>query len=166
MALVAALFSLAAYGQAPKEMPSLPNAHLNAASLATAASKGDKAALLQLTVLAMQGHSSAQFNLGSIYDFGDGTPQDPIQALGWYTKAAEQGDGDAEFSLGRMYRYGRGIPKDFSKALVWFTKSAEHGNANGQGALGLIYEEDNGLQKDYVAAYMWQLTGQSSVHER
>lgn len=130
-------------------------AQQNAASLATAASKGDKAALALLTTLARKGHSSAQFNLGSMYDFGDGVLKDPVQAIEWYRKAAEQGDADAQFSLGRMFRYGRGIPKDSVQAVGWYRKAAEQGNANAQGALGLMYIQDDGLPKDFIAAHMW-----------
>ena len=53
--------------------------------------------------LAEQGDADAQFNLGVMYDEGDGVPQDYKEAFKWYRLAAEQGDAFAQFELGVMY---------------------------------------------------------------
>ena len=59
----------------------------------TAYKSGDYAtALREWTPLAEQGHAFAQYNLGVMYDKGEGVPQDDKRALKWYTLAAEQGD--------------------------------------------------------------------------
>ena len=50
--------------------------------------------------LAEQGHANAQFDLGVIYDNGDGVPQDYAEAVKWYRMAAEQGYATAQFNLG------------------------------------------------------------------
>ena len=39
---------------------------------------------------AEQGHASAQFNLGVMYDGGQGVLQDYAAAVKWYRRAAEQ----------------------------------------------------------------------------
>ena len=58
----------------------------------TAAQKGDFAtALREWTPLAKQGDTDAQFNLGIMYDNGQGVPQDDKIAVKWYRLAAEQG---------------------------------------------------------------------------
>ena len=41
---------------------------------------------------AEQGHAQAQFNLGVMYDIGQGTLKDPKKSFEWYKKAAEQGE--------------------------------------------------------------------------
>jgi TPR repeat protein len=41
--------------------------------------------------LAEMGDIDAQFELGLMYRYGEGVPQDYKQAVYWYTKAAEQG---------------------------------------------------------------------------
>ena len=41
---------------------------------------------------AEQGHADAQYNLGLMYDYGGGVPEDDAEAVRWYRKAAEQGD--------------------------------------------------------------------------
>ena len=57
-------------------------------------------ALREWRPLAEQGDARAQFNLGLMYDNGEGVPQDYKSALKWYTLAAEQGHADALYNLG------------------------------------------------------------------
>jgi TPR repeat protein len=44
-----------------------------------------------LRPLAEQGDAKAQFALGNLYYFGQGTLQDYVEAVKWFRKAAEQG---------------------------------------------------------------------------
>ena len=51
-----------------------------------------------------QGHPSAQFQLGCMYQQGRGTlPQSDALAVEWYRRAADQGYAPAQCSLGWMY---------------------------------------------------------------
>ena len=74
--------------------------------------------------LADQGHPGAQYNLGSMYDFGQGVPQDYAAAVGWYRKAAEQGHTYAQNNLGVMYHNGKGVPQDYVQAHKWYDLAA------------------------------------------
>jgi uncharacterized protein len=117
---------------------------------------GDYAeALRLLRPLAEQGDVSAQFQLGAMYTFGEGVPQDTKQAIIWYRKAAEQGNVNAQTKLGLMYAYGIGTPKDAAQALVWYGKAAEQGNSFAQFNLGVMYEDGAGVPQDYITAHMW-----------
>src|SRR5215831_17224848 len=49
--------------------------------------------------LAEQGYTSAQSMLGTMYENGEGVPQDPDEAVKWYRKAATRGDGEAVYNL-------------------------------------------------------------------
>lgn len=61
-----------------------------------AAQKGDYAtAFREWMPLADQGDAAAQYNLGIMYDNGQGVAQDYGAAVKWYRKAADQGDADA-----------------------------------------------------------------------
>ena len=42
------------------------------------------------------GDVDAQFNLGVMYAYGNGVPQDDVEATKWYRKAADQGQADAK----------------------------------------------------------------------
>ncbi|TNI10976.1 hypothetical protein CF134_19790 [Aeromonas salmonicida] len=54
----------------------------------------------QVIQAAEQGDASAQYNLGGMYYYGRGVPQDYKQAITWFHKAAEQGIAIAQYSLG------------------------------------------------------------------
>ena len=41
---------------------------------------------------AQKGDAKAQFNLGYIYDIGQGVPRDYAEAVKWYRLAADQGN--------------------------------------------------------------------------
>ena len=62
--------------------------------------------------LAEAGVAYAQFNLGYLYENGQGIPQHYAEGVKWYRKAAEQGYAQAQHNLGQMYRQGRGVPQD------------------------------------------------------
>jgi TPR repeat protein len=55
----------------------------------------------------------AQFNLGLLYENGQGVPQDYLQARQWYAKAAALGCADAQSRLGRLYKFRHGVPQDY-----------------------------------------------------
>jgi len=94
-----------------------------------AALRGDYATALQeWRPLAEQGDASAQFNLGWMYDKGEGVPQDDREAVRWYRRAAEQGDAKAQNNLGVMYNNGEGVAQDYITAHVWFNIAAANGN--------------------------------------
>ena len=66
----------------------------------------------QIREAAIQGDTTAQFNLGLKYYKGEGVPKDDREAVKWYRRAAEQGHAMAQFSLGFMYSNGEGVPED------------------------------------------------------
>ena len=87
--------------------------------------RGDYATALQeFKPLAEQGYANAQYNLGVMYDKGQGVPRDYAEAAKWYRKAAEQGKAKAMNNLGLMYGTGRGVPQDYVQAHMWFNLAA------------------------------------------
>jgi len=104
---------------------------------------------------AEQGLADAQYNLGVLYNSGQGVPQDYAQAALWSRKAAEQGDADAQDSLGDLYHKGQGVPQDDAQAATWFHKAAEQGDADAQKSLGDLYDTGRGVPRDYAEAYFW-----------
>ena len=67
-------------------------------------------ALKEWRPLADQGDVKAQFNLGVMYQLGQGVPQDYAEAAKWYRLAADQGFAPAQFNLASMYIKGQGVP--------------------------------------------------------
>ena len=125
--------------------------------------RGDYAtALREWKPLAEQGYASAQYNLGLMYDKGQGVPQIYDTAVNWYRIAAEQGNALAQFNLGVMYEKGLGVPQNDKTAVKWYRLSAKQGDADAQYNLGLMYDKGKGVVQDYIRAHMWFNIGASS----
>jgi len=80
-----------------------------------------KTALAEWTPLAEQGYANAQYNLGVMYDYGEGVPENDKTAVKWFTLAAEQGYVNAQYNLGVMYHNGYGVPENDKTAVKWYT---------------------------------------------
>ena len=104
---------------------------------------------------AEKGDRIAQYNLGVLYDNGEGVVEDDKEAVKWYRKAAEQGHASAQFNLGVMYREGEGVKQDFKEAVKWYGKAAEQGHAKAQSNLGNRYYKGEGVPKSIVISYVW-----------
>ena len=118
--------------------------------------RGDYAiALREWRPFAEQGDAQSQYNLGWLYFYGRGVPQDYATARQWYEKAAVQGDTRAATNVGTMYLGGYGVPQDYLTALYWLRRAADHGIAMAQGKLGVMYQEGLGATQDYVEAHKW-----------
>ena len=130
----------------------------------------DYEALTRLRVLANQGNSEAQYNLGQLYETGKTVSPSYSEALRWYRLSANQGNRDAQYSLGCMYAVGKGVKPDYSEALEWFRRAAEQGsseavkwfqraagggNSEAQYNLGCMYAVGKGVKKDYSKALKW-----------
>ena len=79
--------------------------------------------------LADQGVAKAQYDLGFMYDAGQGVAQNYAEAVKWYRLAADQGHVTAQFNLGVMYAEGRGVAQDYVQAHMWFYLAAAQGDA-------------------------------------
>ena len=105
--------------------------------------------------LANTGNAKAQYNLGLMYEQGQGVAQDDKKAVKWYRLAAEQGNADAQFNLGYMRDLGDKVLQDYKEAVKWYRLAAEQGGAQAQFNLGTMYDEGKGVLQDYVRAHMW-----------
>lgn len=109
-------------------------------------------ALEKLRPLAESGHAAAQYNLGVMYEWGNGVEQNNSEALKWYKSSAEHFHKDAQNNLGALYSKGEGTQQDFVEALKWFIISAENGSEGGQKNIRIVekrmsYEQISQAQK-------------------
>ena len=102
---------------------------------------------------AQNGNAEAQYYLGRMYRWGEGTHQDLDKAFHWYSKGAKQGNRKAQNNLAFMYFNGLGVQKDLKKAFELYTLSAEQGTAAAQFNLGMMYRDGIGVQQDYSTAF-------------
>ena len=129
---------------------------------------------------ARRGDMDGQYRLGVMHFSGEGTPEDPQQAVKWVGRAADQGHSDAQVFLGSLYQDGIGVPQDLDKARRWYLtaieqdneqaeqalaqlddspamryRQAEAGDANAQFLLGLQFANGDGVVQDYAKARHW-----------
>ncbi|MGD0521158.1 MAG: tetratricopeptide repeat protein [Terracidiphilus sp.] len=110
--------------------------------------------------------AESQFSLGSIYENGQGVPQDYAQAAEWYRKAAESGNVRAQDQLAYLYDQGSGVPQDDAQAAFWMRKAAEQGDSWAQWSLGTLYSEGLGVSRDdKLAALWWRKAAAQGVKE-
>ncbi len=105
--------------------------------------------------LAALGNAVAQFNLGLLYDNGQGVEQDAAEAVKWYSLAAAQGDAQAQYNLGYMYDNGQGTLRNYAEAAKWYRLAAAQGDTRAQSSLAVLYASGQGVERDFVRAYMW-----------
>ena len=104
---------------------------------------------------AEQGFAKAQFNLGHMYNLGQGVDQDKSQGVDWQVKAAEQGLAEAQFEIGLRYLSGAVLEQDLDSALDMFTEAANQHLVPAQKQLGTMYFQGAGVAKDLVQAHLW-----------
>ena len=127
---------------------------------------GDYAsALKEWKPIAEQGYAFAQYNLGILYEYGNGVPKDYAEAVKWYRLSAEQGYAISQYSLGLMHSNGYGVLKDKAEAVKWWRLSAEQGYVYAQGMLGIMYELGEGVLKDNIIAHMWYNIASGNGHK-
>ena len=98
-------------------------------------------ALPEIQFLAQGGEARAQYDLGLMYDKGQGVPQSDSKAMQWYERAAEQGEPRAQYNLGLMHFNGQGVAPDLVKAYFWISLSASHGDRHALDARDYISEK-------------------------
>jgi Sel1 repeat len=112
-------------------------------------------ALKLWSAAAQAGDPQAAFNLGLLYDLGDGVAESAETAFTWYRRAAQAGLPSAAFNVGVMYDSGRGAPADRAEAAIWYARSAALGEARAAFNLGQLYEWGQGVPRNIDAAIAW-----------
>ena len=101
------------------------------------------------------GDAQAQYDLGVMYDIGEGVVQDDVESAKWHRLAAEQGNANSQFILGAMYKDGEGVAQNYQEAVKWYRLAAEQGDALAQFFLGDMYGDGRGVTQSYAKAYLW-----------
>ena len=112
----------------------------------------------EIKQLAQQGESTAQVEMGLIFQYGQaGVVKDHEQALTWFCRAAYQGSAFGQKNLGWMFLIGQGVERDEAIAAYWFEQAAALGD---EYARRLLQQLDKGAAepKDvcaHVARPVW-----------
>ena len=99
--------------------------------------------------------STAQWQLGRMYEFGDGVEKDKDEAVKWYKESAKRDNAIGQWRLGTMYYFGHGVDENKDKAFALFGESAKQGDVEGQSRFGFMYELGHGVKEDKAKAFKW-----------
>ena len=145
---------------------------LNAAALRRAADAGDAVAMTDLANCYLVGTGGvgvdlveayrwkrravevpapsavAYHNLAVCFDFGHGTPKNPVEAARLYKIAAEMGLSQAQFSYGLHLQNGDGVPCNPVEAFTWQKRAADAGHAAAQCYVGAALKSGHGVEED------------------
>ena len=103
-------------------------------------------AVTRIGPAAERGNARAQAQLGFMYQYGRGVPQNYGLAIYWYRRAAEQGNAVGQHLLGLMYDKGMGVATDHVAAHIWLNIAASRTKG--------VEHEDNVRLRDAVASKM------------
>jgi hypothetical protein len=80
-----------------------------------------------IRMAAMANEPRAQFELGSLYEFGNGVRASVAEAAQWYLRAAERNHPQGQYNIATMLETGEGIAQDRIEALKFYTLAANQG---------------------------------------
>lgn len=105
--------------------------------------------------MAKDGNTTAQKNLGYMYEKGKGIVQDYDKAIMWYETAAKRNNPQALNNLAHMYQKGYGVKKDYKTAIDYLLRAAKLGDCVAQLNLGIAYQMGKGVEKNLRKALYW-----------
>ncbi|KAF9976043.1 hypothetical protein BGZ73_009202 [Actinomortierella ambigua] len=109
----------------------------------------------ELTQRAQGNDVTAQVDLATRYEKGEGVGQSDAEALYWYIQAAMQNYAKAQYHVGRFRLSGRGAPQSDSQAYYWFNKAASNEDPEAQVSIGQMYQSGQGLVQSDVEAALY-----------
>jgi hypothetical protein len=122
--------------------------------------KYDKLPLAKLMARAEKGDLTAEFELGSRFNYGRSVPKDTAQALHWLRKAAKAGYPNAARLLAVKFFNGFDVEPDYAEAIKWAEKLAETHDVSAALMLGSMYANGEGnTKRDLPRSYMWYAIG-------
>lgn len=117
---------------------------------------GDHAGGARLTLQAAQaGNPTATYEMGYLYENGDGVQKNMAEAARWYMKGAGMGECRSEAALGALYEAGNQVADNWITAAQWYQKSAAQSCGAGESRLGRAYEYGIGVPVNLDAAITW-----------
>ncbi|MBO6508479.1 MAG: SEL1-like repeat protein [Roseibium sp.] len=105
-------------------------------------------ALRHLFKASEHGSSSADLNIGVMYEHGLGVEKDFVKAARYYRKALEQKSLGALTALGILYRNGTGVTQDYDEANRLFQEAADIGLMGGSANVGWMQLHGWGMPVD------------------
>lgn len=106
----------------------------------------------RLRAAALQGDGARANELALHHLDGDGVPESPARARGWFRYALKLGYAKAGDNLGIMMRDGVGGIRNVARARRYFELAAEMGQPDAMTSLGCLYRDGIGVTADLIRA--------------
>lgn len=105
--------------------------------------------------LAVDGNPDAQFQLGMMYQRGQGVQADLAEAMRLFHLAAAQNQVDSLVILGLRYITGRDVQANIAKGIEYLERASRRGSTRAMWVLGSVYMGNLGLSKNMAVATYW-----------
>ena len=113
--------------------------------------------LATIRLQAKKGLSSAQYNLGRMYELGIKLPVDKSKALDWYKKSANQGYASAQYRLAISMLYGNSAGRDEKLGRKWLSAAAGNGHQVAKNLLANLTNQEGSFSAGNSIAVSWYL---------
>jgi uncharacterized protein len=115
-----------------------------------------KEAMKWLHLAAKQKHAEAAFQLGRIYEDGQGLGKKmPEAAIGYFKIAGNEGHATALLRLSVIYSRGTGVGQDKKQANTFLKAAAEAGDLRAQTSYAMALCENSDNEEAISFAYSW-----------
>ena len=112
-------------------------------------------ALLNLKLMAENGHIGAMIALAEAYQGTPAVNEDLAESFKWWKKAAATGHPGSQYNFGKCFENGKGTEVDKRQALGWYLKAAEQGFVEAMNDIGIYYAEGIVVEQDAKEAFFW-----------
>ena len=103
-----------------------------------------------------QGNAEAQYNLGVLYNLGQGVPQNHAEAARWYRMAADQGNARAQNNLGADVRSAaRACLRTTPRRRAGIAEPPSRAMRTRKPASARLYDRGKGVSQNYAEAVRW-----------
>ncbi|MEZ5536244.1 MAG: SEL1-like repeat protein [Thiolinea sp.] len=100
------------------------------------------------------GDANAMYQLGMLYQSGQGVAADQGRARQLFEQAARAGEPSAQYSLALLYRQ-QNDPSLLQQSVNWQQKAAQQGHVEAQYGLGMLYANGQYVPRDLYKARHW-----------
>lgn len=105
--------------------------------------------------LASQNDAKACYNLGLMYQNGDGVAQSMDEAVKWYTTSADLQYAEAQYTLASLVFQRQIQSISYPQAVTYYEQAAKQGHVKSQLNVGMLYLRGDVIAQDMPAAVHW-----------
>lgn len=105
--------------------------------------------------LASQNDAKACYNLGLMYQQGDGVSRNLDEAVKWYTRSADLNYAEAQYTLGSLVFQRQIQSISYPQAVDYYAQAAKRGHVKSQLNLGMLYLRGDVIAQNIPDAVYW-----------